>query len=188
MIKIQDFARECGVTDRQIQRQLKKYEAELEGLYERRGQNGTWLSEEACEIIRSKMREQPIAVGDGKVARENEELQARVKKLEQLLATKEILLDNAQARVAALQDSATKIALLEANNGELERRAEQAEQAAAEQAADRQKAEEAVKDALRKAADLDKLLGKVQEERDAAEAKLAAYEALPRWKRLFWKG
>ena len=43
MIKLQDFAKECGVTDRAIQKHLVKYADELNGLYERKGPNGTCL-------------------------------------------------------------------------------------------------------------------------------------------------
>lgn len=61
MIKLQDFAKQQGVTDRAIQKHLKTYATELEGLFERKGPNGTWLSEEACEILRSKMKQQPLS-------------------------------------------------------------------------------------------------------------------------------
>ena len=62
MIKLQDFARQQGVTDRQVQRLLRKYAADLDGKYERTGPNGTWLSDEACEILRGKMRQAPVTV------------------------------------------------------------------------------------------------------------------------------
>ena len=62
MIKLQDFATNQGVTDRQVQRLIKKYATELEGMVDRRGHNGTWLADEACEILRGKMRQAPIAV------------------------------------------------------------------------------------------------------------------------------
>lgn len=81
MIKLQDFARECGVTDRAIQKHLKTYTVELEGLYERRGPNGTWLTEEACQVLRSKMKQQPVVVGDSEIYRKNAELEQEVKDL-----------------------------------------------------------------------------------------------------------
>ena len=62
MIKLQDFAKQQGVTDRAIQKHLKTYAEELEGLYERKGPNGTWLTDEACEILRSKMKQAPPAI------------------------------------------------------------------------------------------------------------------------------
>lgn len=64
MIKLQDFAKMQNITDRQVQRLLKKYADELEGLYQRKGHNGTWLSDEACEILRGKMKQQPVIISE----------------------------------------------------------------------------------------------------------------------------
>lgn len=87
MIKLQDFARERGVTDRQIQRLLQKYAAELEGLFQRKGPNGTWLSEEACEILRSKMKSNPVSeVVD---TREVDELKKKLAEAEKKISDKE---------------------------------------------------------------------------------------------------
>lgn len=72
---------ERGVTERQIQRLLKKYEAELEGKFERKGQNGTWLTDEACEILVSKMKTNPTVVGDMEQYRENQQLKAEKEEL-----------------------------------------------------------------------------------------------------------
>lgn len=74
MIKLRDFARERGVTDRQVQRLLKKYETELTGQFERRGQNGTWLTDEACNFLIGKMRTSPVVVGDEQQLREQVQL------------------------------------------------------------------------------------------------------------------
>lgn len=128
-IKLQDFAKQQGVTDRQVQRLLKKYEAELEGLFERKGPNGTWLTDEACEILRSKMRQQPVAVfeEDPRVQR----LEERVRELEMQISEKDKMLSLAhqqvqasQEKVAQLQEAGETIARLEANNkvAEAERR------------------------------------------------------------------
>lgn len=116
MIKLQDFAKECGVTDRAIQKHLVKYADELNGLYERKGPNGTWLSDAACDILRSKMKQQPIVVSDGSLARQAEELKA-----ENVQLLKE--LHNVQTDIIELQRQNTKliaenarISLLEADN------------------------------------------------------------------------
>ena len=85
MIKLQDFARECGVTDRAIQKHLKTYAAELEGLYQRKGPNGTWLTEEACQILRSKMKQLPITLSDGELVRQNAALEQANKDLNEEL-------------------------------------------------------------------------------------------------------
>lgn len=140
MIKLQDFAKQQGVTDRAIQKHLKTYEAELEGLFERKGPNGTWLTEEACDILRSKMRQQPIAFfeEDPRV----EQFEERVRELETQIYEKEKMLtlahqqvQSAQDQVARLQELSAKVPLLEADNEIVRRRAEQAE-------ADRKSAEE----------------------------------------------
>lgn len=62
MIKLQDFAKQQGVTDRAIQKHLKTYADEFEGLFQRKGPNGTWLTDEACELLRSKMKQAPATV------------------------------------------------------------------------------------------------------------------------------
>lgn len=114
MIKLQDFAKECGVTDRQIQRQLKKYAAELEGLYERQGSNGTWLTDDACAILRSKMRKAPVTMYQGgpddKALADKD---AEIKELRDKLDRKEVLLESAYRRVDALQEKVVKVAALE---------------------------------------------------------------------------
>lgn len=113
MIKLQDFARECGVTDRAIQKHLKTYAEELEGLYQRKGPNGTWLSEEACRILRSKMKQLPPAVIDGETVRENDELKKRIRELETRLSEKEMLVEMAQRRADALQERVGQVYALE---------------------------------------------------------------------------
>lgn len=83
MIKLQDFAKQQGVTDRAIQKHLKTYAEELEGLYQRKGPNGTWLTDEACEILRSKMKQAPITLVTP--SEREEELQTKIQNLEREL-------------------------------------------------------------------------------------------------------
>lgn len=118
MIKLQDFARQQGVTDRAIQKHLKTYAEELDGLFQRKGPNGTWLTEEACEILRSKMKQAPITIvePDERV----NELMARVKDLEERLERKDVLLtasqetaQKAQDQVLRLQEDLGNVKLLE---------------------------------------------------------------------------
>ena len=125
MIKLQDFARQQGVTDRAIQKHLKTYAEELDGLFQRKGPNGTWLTEEACEILRSKMKQAPVTVfePDERV----NELMKRVKVLEERLERKEVLLtasqetaQKAQDRVLELQGAADRVKLLEGAQKALE--------------------------------------------------------------------
>ena len=125
MIKLQDFAKQQGVTDRAIQKHLKNYAAELEGLYERKGPNGTWLTEEACEFLKGKMKQQPMAVFDKDPRLE--ELQYRVKELEQLLSEKDKMLtlsqkatQEAQDKVNLMLDEVKKVKALEEGKEVLE--------------------------------------------------------------------
>lgn len=61
-IKIGDFARECGVSDRAIYKHLQKHESELEGHLDKQGSNGTWLDEYAQNYVRGLMLRQPVTV------------------------------------------------------------------------------------------------------------------------------
>ncbi len=104
MIKLQEFAKQQGVTDRQIQRLLKKYESELKGLFERQGTNGTWLSEEACSLLRSKMKSQPIDIYDDAKDREIERLNRRIAELEERVEAKDKRIDKLEDRVDQKED------------------------------------------------------------------------------------
>ena len=120
MIKLQDFARQQGVTDRAVQKILKKYESELEGLFERKGTNGTWLSDEACSVLRSKMKAQPTDVYDDSKDREIERLKDRIKELEERMERKDVLIEKLQNRVeektVCIEELKGKQLLLEENN------------------------------------------------------------------------
>lgn len=121
MIKLQDFARECGVTDRAVQKHLKTYAEELEGLFERRGPNGTWLTDEACEILRSKMKQQPIAVFEadpriGQLEHELSEVKAAAKDMWEQAKQKDLTIASLVEQNRQLQLKADSVARLEADN------------------------------------------------------------------------
>lgn len=179
MIKLQDFARDCGVTDRQIQRQLKKYEAELEGHFERKGSNGTWLDDVACELIRSRMKQQPTVVyqdGDGlwelsqELEQAKKELRELDKELRQVYQAKSALetwkAENAMLIAGAEQ---TRLALEEAK-AEQQAQAEEYAQGLA------QAAQEAA-EAARSAQAAQELAEAEKKAREAAEAEAAALRA-----------
>jgi len=125
MIKLQDFARECGVTDRTIQKHVKKHEQELEGHFFRKGKNGTWLDEFAQDFIRNLMLIKPVAVADQKMLEELQELKARVAFLEGRIERKDDLIEKLQERVnnqdKELKLAAEKQELLETTLGEKEK-------------------------------------------------------------------
>ena len=116
MTKLQDFAAQQNVTERQIYRLLQKYADELQGLYERRGQNGTWLTDEACKILHSKMRQQPVIVSDGSLARQAEELKAKNLELLEELHTVQADMIELQKQNTKLIAETARISLLEADN------------------------------------------------------------------------
>lgn len=114
MIKLQDFATQQGVTDRQVQRLLKKYENELEDLYERKGPNGTWLTDEACDILRSKMKQAPVIVAENTAVMED--LRQKNEKLHEALEMAKDKIIELQEQNHRLELENAKIALLEADN------------------------------------------------------------------------
>lgn len=132
MIKLQDFAAQQGVTDRQIQRLIKKYESEIEGKFERRGPNGTWLSDEACEILRGKMKKQPIAVFDEdpqvkRMEAELRDLREQMKEKDDQMKEKDKMIYRLIDQNQQLQLEAGKVHLIEAKASEAAERAATAE-------------------------------------------------------------
>ena len=112
MIKLQDFAKQQGVTDRQIQRHLKKHEEALIGHFERKGPNGTWLDEFAQDYIRDLMKQQPLVVSD--VSEEIARLKTENERLKDALLTAKDRIIDLQELNSSLAVSAAKIELLEA--------------------------------------------------------------------------
>ena len=111
MIKVQDFATKYGVTDRQVQRLLKKYEDEMAGHYERQGANGTWIDETGERILRSKMRQAPIVLHDSEVGQKL----ARLEQENEALKDKLILaLEKVQEQQALLDDGRASQFMLQA--------------------------------------------------------------------------
>lgn len=113
MIKLNDFAKQQGVTDRAIQKHLKTYADELEGLYERKGANGTWLTDEACEILRGKMKQQPVIVGDSDLHERYETLLEENRELLKALNTAKDVIIDLQGSQALLEARDKEVKLLE---------------------------------------------------------------------------
>lgn len=130
MIKLSDFARVQGVTPRAVQISLKKYEKELEGHFERQGQNGTWLDDHAQEFLRSKMLKNPVVVYDEKTLPFYEDMRAAQKENEALkgrLADALERLANAQDQQLQLQAQLAEQKLLAAKATEAEQKVEKLE-------------------------------------------------------------
>lgn len=126
MIKLQDFARQQAVSDRTIQKHLKKHEKELEGHFERKGPNGTWLDEYAQDYIRQHLLQQPVAVYDAAASAlsdENKRLQQELTKAYERIA-------NASEYQLALVQELAEQKLLAAKAESAEEKAATAEQEA----------------------------------------------------------
>ena len=126
MIKLQDFARECGVTDRAIQKHLKNHEEALAGHFERRGKNGTWLDEEAQSYIKSLMQQQPIVVGDSEIYRKHIELQQSHEELRDKYEQALEALNAAKDMIIELKESQAMLEAAELKQQLLEERQEEA--------------------------------------------------------------
>lgn len=185
MIKLQDFARQMGVTDRAIQKHLKKYAAELEGLYQRKGPNGTWLTEEACEILRNKMRQQPAAVTDAESTRELERLRRELEAaLKANAALSKWKADNAMLIAGAEQNrlllESTKVELAQEREGRAKDNAAK-DQIIASKDAEIQKVRENAQQAEQRADDQ-------QQRAENAEAQVVALKNRNLWERVTRKG
>lgn len=128
-IKLSDFARQQGVTPRAVQQLLKKYECEIEGHFERKGQNGTWLDGTAQDFLRSKMLQKPIVTYDATaqpLLEEKESLKTKVSELQESLAAAYKALADEKEKMNAvqlkIQNSMVQLQLLEAAKGEAEDR------------------------------------------------------------------
>ena len=116
IVKLGDYARECGVSDRAIQKHLKRLESELDGHFERRGTQGTWLDEVAQECIRSRLQTAPPPViADNNLLRENEELrnklismQERYIQLQSQLVEQVKITAEAEANIKLLESAEAK--------------------------------------------------------------------------------
>ena len=56
MVKISEFAKQYGISDRHARRLVAENESDLCGHFEKRGNGGTWIDEVAAEILRGKLR------------------------------------------------------------------------------------------------------------------------------------
>lgn len=181
MIKVQDFARECGVTDRAIHKHLKTYAAELNGLYERRGPNGTWLTEAACDILRGKLRQQPLVMGDADLVARNAELDIEVRRLWAALA-------DAEHRAGTNAEAAGKVALLEAHNASQEAQISSLSEELGKTKVQVQMAQNEAGDALSRLAEVEERLAQVEKERDEAREQNEALKRRGLFARMFRKG
>ena len=101
MIKLNEFASQQGVSVRAVQKLVKNHEEALAGLIDRRGQQGTWLSEEACDYLRERMIKRPDVVYDASKDQE-------IERLKKLLAEKEGIIQRKEEYIALMEAAAIK--------------------------------------------------------------------------------
>ncbi len=140
-VKLQDFAKQNGVTDRAIQKHLKKHEAELEGHFWRKGPNGTWLDEFAQMYIKNLLREQPMVVYE-----HNEKIELLEQENKMLLKA----LNEAKDKVIELTEINSQLNLKAAETARLEADNEAQKVKVAEAEKNAQKAQEELTEAQKK--------------------------------------
>lgn len=111
MIKLQDFAASRGVTDKAIYKHLKKYAADLENHIEKRGKNGTWLDDYACEYISKLMVSNPVVLSEASDREEIERLRKKVEELQDKLAESNEKGRNLAEAMLAMKDEMTNLQL-----------------------------------------------------------------------------
>ena len=180
MIKVQDFAQECGITDRQIHRLLNKYEDEIVGHFERQGQNGTWLDETACQILRSKMKKLPPSVSDQQTVREKQALEAENKRLNEMLGAQGIMIGQMSQQITELQqfklETVKKQQALEASREAQERRERELDEREGQMAQQISEAAQKASEVARKAAEAEKDQEIAQIHQEASEVARRAAE------------
>lgn len=128
-MKLAEFARTYGVSERHVRRLIQKYESDMVGHYEKRGNDGTFIDNVGVEFLKSKLRTQVDVVVGGASERERQ-LESTITELSMRYAAAcEKLVENAGA-VALLEAAKEKERALEARADRAEERALEAEKKA----------------------------------------------------------
>lgn len=174
MVSIKDYARDCGVSYEAVRKQIRRYAAELDGHIHQQGRT-QYLDDVAVAFLSDHRAPAPVAVyTEDTMAKKIEDLQQRVNDLNEELkeAYKEIALQNAaQARLEAAE--ATQRLLTES-----------ADLAKTEAVRNAQRADQAI----REAEELRSRLEASEAREKALRDRQQEFEALPFWKKPFWKG
>lgn len=179
LIRVREFAEKCGCTPQNIYLHMKNYAAELEG-HIHEGRRGQMLDAFAQDFIRDVMYPKELAT-DTTVQKLQEEIAELRASLFQA-STKSLELASRLAETEGERDRA----LLDA--GQYQKLLVASQEAEAAQKAELIEANEKAAAAAERAAELDRLLGEVQAERDAAVAKNNALKNRGLLARIFRKG
>ena len=130
-MKLAEFANNYRVSERHVRRLIQKYESDMVGHYEKRGNEGTFIDNVGVEFLKSKLRTQVDVVVGGSSERERQ-LENTITELSMRYAAAcEKLVENAGA-VALLEAAKEKELALEARADRAEERALEAEKKAEE--------------------------------------------------------
>ena len=119
-MKLSEFASIYKVSERHVRRLIQKYEADMVGHYEQRGNEGTYIDNVGVDILKSKLRTKVEVVVD--VSERERQLQATITELSLRYA----------AAMEKLNEAAGTRALLEAAEDRANDAVERAAQAEAE--------------------------------------------------------
>lgn len=201
MMKISEFASIYKVSERHVRRLISKYESDMVGHYEQRGNEGTFLDEAGVEFLKGKLQKSFDLVQAEETSEEIKLLNERLiffmakstSLAEELVAAERRINENAAA-VALLEAAKENVEKLESRTSEAEERARTAENER-RQALDtletmRREAEEQRIEAERRAqtaedvADLNaQEAARAKSEAEDLRAQLDAIASAGRWKR-----
>ena len=186
MISIKDYANETGVSYEAVRQRIKRYEEDLTGHIHRQGRT-QYLDDVAVAFLNDHRLQNPVVVYDKGAGEDFRELQDELQETKALakeywdqLKAKEgtmrlLIEENKELRLQA-----SSVALLEANNEAARVKTAQAEKEAQEARQELVKAHTAFEEDLTKKNERILALEKYA-------ADVAAYNALPGWRRLFTK-
>lgn len=124
-MKLAEFANNYKVSERHVRRLIKKYEADMVGHYEQRGNEGTFLDDVGVEFLKSKLRTQVDVVIEKPSERERQLEQTLTALSLRYADAMEQLAKNAGA-AALLEAAKEKELALEARTSDAEERAARA--------------------------------------------------------------
>lgn len=183
-LKVKDFAAQQGVSESIVYRHIRQ---NREALGDRivKAAKATWITDEGQDYLRNLMIQNPIVIGDSKMAedlaeakeqieqlrREKEKLYQETLKIYKLAEEKQRLIDEAKANQLLLEEKREEIGKLREENDKQKAEVWEANQKATASDARAEAAEKAAEEA--------------EKARKAAEDELKDYKALPWYKKLF---
>lgn len=191
MIKLSDFAKRFGVSDRHARRLAAECESDISGHIEKRGSGGTWIDEVAVEILRSRLRNPVEMLPSPSEDPDSGMLQGKIQELQaDLVQAYRALSEERSARVGLLEELGQQRLLAARTESERERadRAEERARAAEQKTADWEKqaiaavkrkveAELAIEESRERAETAEQIAEAAGQEAEDAKQRVAELEA-----------